>query len=144
MRLETFEAIELPARLRQLLMAHARGALPEEAVGLLGGHGCRVSVVQPLPNLGPRWTFLADPYAQYRAERALARAGAAILGIYHSHPGGGAQLSPLDLAVARYRSCVHVVVALDADPGGREELRAYTVANGRVSDVELVVVPAPT
>jgi proteasome lid subunit RPN8/RPN11 len=117
--------------------------MPQEAVGLLGGKDGRVSVVHPLPNIGPRWTFLADPFAQYRAERTLARAGAELLGIYHSHPGGGVQLSPLDLVVARYRSCVQVVVALDPEIGGREELRAYRVENGRVTDVQMVIIPSP-
>jgi proteasome lid subunit RPN8/RPN11 len=117
--------------------------MPEEAVGLLGGNDGCVSVVRPLPNIGPRWTFLADPFAQYHAERALARAGAAILGIYHSHPGGGAQLSPLDIVVARCRSCVHIVVALDPDEGSRVEIRAYRVENDRVSNVRSVDMPPP-
>jgi proteasome lid subunit RPN8/RPN11 len=116
--------------------------MPQEAVGLLGGKDGRVSVVRPLPNIGPRWTFLADPFAQYCAERALARAGADILGIYHSHPGGGVQLSPLDLVVAQHQSCVQVVVALDPEIDGRAELRAYRVENGRVSDVRLVIIPS--
>jgi proteasome lid subunit RPN8/RPN11 len=137
------ETIELPATLWKHLVAHARTAIPQEAVGLLGGNAGRISVVRPLPNIGPRWTFLADPLAQYRAERALARAGTEMLGIYHSHPGGGVQLSPLDLVVAQHRSCIHVVVALNPEIGGGEVLRAYRVEDGDVSDVQIVVTPPP-
>jgi len=133
------EAIELPAELRESLVVHARLALPREAVGLLGGKDGRISSVTPLPNVGPRLTFLADPLAQYRAERMLARSGAEVLGIYHSHPGGGVQLSPLDLVFVRQRSCVHVVVALDPETGSGEELRGYRLQNDRVSGVEIVI-----
>jgi proteasome lid subunit RPN8/RPN11 len=108
-------------------VAHARAALPDEAVGLLVGSTGRPTAAIPLPNIAPRGEFLADPHAQYLAERSLRRDGAQLLAIYHSHPAGGTQLSPLDVKFGGERSCLHVVIALDPARPGDESVAAYAI-----------------
>jgi proteasome lid subunit RPN8/RPN11 len=122
------------------MVEHARAALPCEAVGLLGGSRAgRVELVLPVANIGASGTFLADPREQFLAEQELARAGAGLVAVYHSHPGGGTDPSPLDLAFARQRSCAHVVLAID--PPGRtgEELGAFAVRDSEAVEVEVRV-----
>ena len=115
-------------------VAHARVAYPAEAVGLLGGIADgRVTHLAPLPNLGRIGSFVADPRAQFEAERALDRLRLVPLGTYHSHPDGTPTLSRADRALAR-RSLVQLVIALDG--GDRVEARAYRVA----ADVRELVV----
>jgi [CysO sulfur-carrier protein]-S-L-cysteine hydrolase len=134
------QPLVLPRDTHRRMLDHAREALPMEAVGILGGHpNGRVFQAIPLPNLaGPR-AFLADPRSQYEAERRLRRLGLALLAIYHSHPGGGAQLSPADRAFATHLPVVHVVIALARTWRPREQIRAYRIREGVALEVGLCV-----
>jgi [CysO sulfur-carrier protein]-S-L-cysteine hydrolase len=119
------------------MLLHVRSVFPQEAVGLLGGTGSSVAQVLPLPNIARPGMFLADPRAQFLAERSLRDAGLTPVGIYHSHPKGGAQLSPADRIVAQLRpSVIHVVVAL-ASPTDVCEIRAFEMRGGRSVEVSV-------
>lgn len=125
---------------RDSILRHARAALPAEAVGVLGGRpdDGRAVVAVPLPNLaGTRPAFFADPRAQYEAEKELRRLGLTVLAAYHSHPGGGAALSPVDEAFAAYLPLAQVVIALARPRPPLEEMRAYRLEAGRTLEVEL-------
>ncbi len=118
------------------MLRHARQALPSEAVGILGGDvDGRVQIAIPLPNLAGYRGFVADPLAQYRAERTLSAHGLAQLGVYHSHPGGGVQLSPLDCSLAS--PTVQVVIALGCEHHVGAEIRAYRVSGGSAAEVAI-------
>jgi len=132
------EVIRLTSDLYRAMVDHAYAVLPAEAVGLLGGPVPGYATLRiPLPNRAGQKTFLADPFEQFKAERRLAELGLQLIAIYHSHPSGGAQLSPLDLVFARKRACLHIVIALDrvALPG--EEMRAYQLMENRAVEVEM-------
>ena len=131
--------IEVPSRLWRQVLVHARATLPQEAVGFLAGsEGC-VTTVIPLPNIAPSGQFLADPHAQYRAERQIQQQEINLLAIYHSHPSGGTQLSPLDVKFANERGCLHIVIALDPARPGHERRAAYEVANGGTRTAEIAI-----
>lgn len=96
------------------VLAHCAELSPREAVGLLGGRsgGGAVAVALPLVNIASSdRVFIADPYSQYRAFHQLESDGHDLLGIYHSHPGGGLEPSPDDVAYARKWPCAQVIVA---------------------------------
>jgi proteasome lid subunit RPN8/RPN11 len=133
-------AIKLPLVLYQRLVNHARSALPMEAVGLLGGRQEGTATVAiPLPNLaGPR-AFWADPLAQFKAERQLEQSGLQLVAIYHSHPGGGTQLSPLDLAFAQERPCIQIVIALERLHQSGEEIRAYQILGDSAIEIDIQI-----
>lgn len=134
------EGICLTAAVHAAIIAHARSALPAEAVGLLGGPAPDYGTLNlPLPNRLGQQAFWADPFAQFKAERQLAALGLQLVAVYHSHPGGGAQLSPLDLLFARKRACLQLVIALARPHLPGEEVRAYRVADNRVVAVEVRV-----
>lgn len=111
--------LRIAASVHAAMLAHCRRDLPSEAVGLLSGRGGAVERIDELPNIAPpphdRRAFLADPYRQFLAERAIAAAGMRPIAVYHSHPDGGAALSPEDLAVLGPRPLLQVVIALSPD-----------------------------
>ena len=64
--------LRLLARVYGRLVSHVRAVLPDEGVGILGGsEDGQVLEAIPLPNLGGPRAFLADPHAQFLAERRL-------------------------------------------------------------------------
>lgn len=123
-------ALQLPRSVYDELVRHAREAMPAEAVGLLGGTATAARLAIPLPNVaGPvagSRAFLADPRAQFLAERRLTAAGLRITAIYHSHPGGGPVLSAADRELAAsWPGVLHVVIAVARPSGRPDEIRAY-------------------
>ena len=93
----------LPATALDRLHALARAAAPAECCGLLIGRdtadGRRVTALAPVPN-DTRERY-AIPAARFLATERHARAqGTHVCGVYHSHPAGPAQPSPLDVALA--------------------------------------------
>jgi proteasome lid subunit RPN8/RPN11 len=113
---------------RQEMLQHAREVLPMEAVGLLGGDADgRVLLVKPLMNLAGLRSFLADPFEQFQAERSIKQSGMSLIAVYHSHPGGGPQLSMDDIAFAIPRPVLHVIVALSRPHALADEIRAYWI-----------------
>ena len=134
--MEAVEELVLSREARDCVAAHARGVYPDEAVGLLGGTaGGKVAYVAPLPNLAAGGAFLADPRAQFEAERAFLRLELVALAAYHSHPDGTPTLSRSDRVLA-HPSLIQLVVAIGGE--GRVDMRAYQVA-GSVREVPLRV-----
>ncbi len=131
-------ALKLSLDLYGSLIKHAHAALPMEAVGLLGGHpDGSATLAIPLLNLAVPRAFLADPLAQFKAERQLKQSGLHLLAIYHSHPGGGSQLSPEDIVFAQRWPCPQIVIALERPYQSGEEIRAYQVLRHDVTEVEI-------
>jgi proteasome lid subunit RPN8/RPN11 len=131
--------LRVPRPLMDDMIAHAGEALPNEAVGLLGGVDQQVQRRIALPNvLGP-YTFLVDPYAQYQALRQLQTAALQPLAIYHSHPAGGVRPSEDDLHFASRLPYVQVIIALGRPNNLRVEIAAFKVTGPMVRDVALDV-----
>jgi proteasome lid subunit RPN8/RPN11 len=135
------DGIRLTSDVYRAIVGHAYMVLPAEAVGLLGGpvQGYATHSIS-LSNRAGQRAFLADPFDQFKAERHLARLGLQLVAVYHSHPGGGTQLSPLDLVFGRQRTCLQVVIALDRVDLPGEETRAYRVIENMAVEVEMHIV----
>jgi proteasome lid subunit RPN8/RPN11 len=123
------------------MIAHAGEAIPHEAVGLLGGVDGTVRRRVPLPNLLGVGAFLVDPYAQFRALRALRADGLEPLAIYHSHPAGGVRPSGDDLRFASRLPYVQLIVAIARPHDPAVEIAAYDVTPTAVRAVALAVTP---
>jgi proteasome lid subunit RPN8/RPN11 len=126
----------------EIVHRHARDVMPKEAVGILGGYpDGRVVKIIPLPNRAHDcFSFYADPYAQYCAEKEIESNGLKIIGIYHSHPRGAASLSQDDLYFAKEWRCAHVVVAVHS--AGSPVMKAYHLQRGRPVEIQVRVQPA--
>lgn len=103
------------------LVALAEGSPGAEVCGLLVRGEAGEVEPWPVPNVSPTpvRSFELSPLALLDALRRLDRGGGLLVGVYHSHLGGGAGLSARDLEGALVdgtpvlRGCAQVVVALE-------------------------------
>ncbi len=108
--------VALPADLRAAILAAARAAHPHECCGLLEGEwegdAARVTALHPARNLSPdAMHFEIDPADHIAAQKAARANGTAIIGCYHSHPGGRAEPSGADLAGAGEEKFLWLIAA---------------------------------
>lgn len=93
--------MEIPAKALALIEAEAKAAFPKEACGFLVGKKGGDFILETIsaPNLFPGPDqFLIDPEFHLKTQRELRDQGLAIIGVYHSHPGGDSTPSPQDRA----------------------------------------------
>ncbi len=120
--------VELPAALADGIREAARAASPAECCGLVEGvrqgRTFRVTALHPAGNLSAdAHRFEIDPRDQFAAQRAARDRGAAIIGCYHSHPGGSAEPSAADLAGAGEDNFLWLIA-------GGDSLRAFVYLDG--------------
>jgi proteasome lid subunit RPN8/RPN11 len=97
----------------QMLLMESINAFPEEACGLLLGHGSSIEQILPARNIHPTpgTHFEIDPQVLVDAHRAARSGGPEVLGYYHSHPDGPAEPSAIDRAMASGDGRVWAIVA---------------------------------
>lgn len=80
------------------ILDHAAAASPDEACGIVVGHGDRVTAAVPAANVAarPAAAFEIDPATLLRVHRECRAGGDAVLGWYHSHPNGDGEPSAVD------------------------------------------------
>ncbi|MGC4250069.1 MAG: M67 family metallopeptidase [Sphingobium sp.] len=84
-----------------------------EVCGLLLGGDGRIEEIRPAANVAadPVRHFELDPAALIAAHRAARAGGPAVIGHYHSHPGGIAAPSAIDAACAVPDGSLWLIVA---------------------------------
>jgi proteasome lid subunit RPN8/RPN11 len=104
--------IVIASELLEEILGHAAAELGTEVCGLLLGRNDRITAVRPAANVAaePTRAFELDPAVLIAAHRAARAGGDAILGHYHSHPGGDPRPSSCD-AVAAAAGELWLVVA---------------------------------
>lgn len=123
----------------ELLVAHAREALPDECCGLLVGSADCVEEAVPARNVRASPTrYEVDAADHFAVIRRVRREGREIVGAYHSHPSTAAAPSPTDIAEAYDDSLLYVIVSL-RDPR-RPDVRGFRITAGQVGEVPLVAV----
>jgi len=123
------------------MIDHAREEAPVEACGILAGKEGRVVEVHRARNADCSPTsYRLDPEEQYRIFVDIEDKGLDIVGIYHSHPASPAVPSSVDLEQAYYPEAIYLVISL-VDPV-KPEVRAFTIANGEISEKEILTVTA--
>ena len=125
--------LHLPERLPEHLQTHAAETAPDECVGLLFGHGERITQIQPLTNASstPRTRFYAPPQELFAALKEADDRGETLIGSYHSHPESSAWPSSTDLEATG--GAVMLIV-------GQDDVKAFRVKNGEAEELELRVV----
>lgn len=124
------------------MLAHVQEALPNEGVGLLAGPKAgQVTMVVPLHSSGGPMHFFVEPYVQYLGEKRIKDRNLQLLAIYHSHPGGCANLSDLDLCFAKNWDCLQVVIANAGPEGHPVGIRAFRVFSGMAIPIGFQVIP---
>lgn len=94
--------VAISSALLAALIREAAAAAPLEACGLLFGESDRIDAVRSARNVAadPARHFEIDPATLIHALRAEREGGAAVIGYWHSHPGGVAAPSATDAAMA--------------------------------------------
>lgn len=129
----TTPAVRLPERLRKEIVAHCVGQLPYEACGLLGMAGGEVVTIYPTANADASPTSFTVPPTEHMDALVDAEAKGLVLGgVFHSHPGGRATMSAVDIARALEPEWVYVVVGLE---NGEPEFGAF-MSDG--SEIEII------
>jgi proteasome lid subunit RPN8/RPN11 len=120
--------VVLPGALRDQFLREARAVHPHECCGLIEGvreeQTFRITALHPAHNLaGVPDRFDIDPQDQFAAHKAARAGGHAIVGCYHSHPGGRAEPSAADLAGAGEENFLWLIA-------GSGEINAFVYALG--------------
>lgn len=114
--------LTLPQALRAGIEAQARAAYPRECCGLLegvrDGTVAQVLALHPARNIAIRNDrFEIHPGDHFAALKAARAHGRAIIGCYHSHPGGAAAPSVTDRAGAVEENFLWLIAAPRAKEG---------------------------
>ncbi len=126
--------LTLPPAMEAQIAAHAAAEFPRECCGLLEGRrdGDRIAILglHPARNVADRPDrFEIHPEDHFAALKAARMRGHAIIGCYHSHPGGAARPSAVDLAGAGEEEFLWLIAALaDAEDPARLAGFVYAAA----------------
>lgn len=130
----------MPANLVAGLVAHARAAMPNEAVGVAGGRDGAIAALYPLHNTAQsNERYTVDPVEQMAAYREMAEAGLECVAVYHSHPETPARPSVTDVAEAYDPDVAYVIVSLAA---AEPSVRAFRIEDGEVGELSITTTPA--
>lgn len=113
------------------LRSHCAAAAPEEACGLLVGEAGRILRAEPAENVAEdrRRRFEVDPRLLLRLHRELRGGPHGLVGVYHSHPEGRAEPSPVDLAKALDPELLWLIVGADG------ETRLWSIVEGAAREI---------
>jgi len=131
----------------QAIIDHCNAGYPDEACGILAGRDGRVEKVYSMTNARPGpVSYEMDPEEQFRVMQDIRQSGLEMISVFHSHPGGHAYPSSVDVEKAywpgtqlpNYPEAVYVIVSLmeRADP----YVKGYTISGGTILEVPLTVV----
>jgi proteasome lid subunit RPN8/RPN11 len=121
------------------IVAHALDERPNECCGLLIGtadiieHAVRARNAKRSPT-----RFQVEPADHFAAIRRARSARMEVIGAYHSHPNGPSCPSETDRTRLTDPSMFHVIVSL---AHGTRTVRAFYIADGNYTPLELVPVP---
>lgn len=138
---------ELPAAIREAIIAQVNAEYPNEACGLIVGDraaadGGRALRYVPAHNAAASpYRYVIDPMDLYRISVELDEADQVFWGIVHSHTHSPAVPSPTDVGLAFYPDALFILVSLsqdEADPEtGRAGIRAWRIVDGGTFEVAL-------
>jgi proteasome lid subunit RPN8/RPN11 len=130
--------LRIPRAAYRLALDHLKNSYPHEGCGLMAGKGSRVLRIYNVDNrLASPSAYEMDPQQQLEAMLDLEEHGWDLLAIFHSHPGGPAAPSTVDLSTAYYPEAVYVIVSF-VNPD-RPVSKAFTIGEGRIEEIPLKV-----
>ena len=128
--------IEIPADIRDQLVAHAIEGLPNEACGLLAGRGSRAERFYPMRNADDSpVTYRLDPKEQLVTFEEIEEKEWDIVGIFHSHTHTEAYPSETDRRQAFYPDAHYLLVSLQ--DRHNPVLRGFTIRDGVIAEQEV-------
>lgn len=132
------ESIKVRAEILQQMLAHARREPRIECCGLLAGRDGVISAIFPATNaLSSATAYEIDPRELFELFRYLRKKELTHLGQYHSHLSTENVPSPRDIEQAGYPDHAYFIVTLL--PDAPKPIRAFSIRDGRVKDIDIVV-----
>jgi proteasome lid subunit RPN8/RPN11 len=128
--------VAISRSVRRAMLAHARRERPRECCGLLVGDRDGVRYAVAMANIAPGNTrYRVDDRAHLELRRSLRTFAPAleILGVYHSHPAGSADVSPTDIAESMYPDWIYVIVGLEPRPA----VRAFRIRKSAARELRI-------
>ena len=129
--------ISLTKGVLDLIIAHAKKDLPNEACGYLAGRDGVVSLSYILTNIdhSPEH-FSFDPAEQFQAVKDARSKGLQILANYHSHPVTPSRPSQEDIRLAFDPDISYIIISLaDVVP----VVKSFQIVNGLVTNEEIII-----
>lgn len=131
--------LEIPKKVHEDMVAHAKNVYPQEACGFLVGKDKRASYFLPIENMDHSTvTYTMDPKQQLKAFKQISADGQDLLGIFHSHVASAPEPSQTDRRQAFYPEVSYLIVSL-ADMN-RPELKSYKIVADEVTAEEIRIV----
>ena len=131
------EPIRIRADILQKMLEHARSEPRIECCGLLAGRDGVITHIFPAANaLASATAYEIDPRELFRLFKTLRAEGLTHLGHYHSHVASENVPSPTDIEQAGYPDHTYFIVSLLE--GAPEPIRAFSIRDGIVSELEIV------
>ena len=133
-------SIRVQKKILEAMLAHARVDESRECCGLLAGKKETISKIFSGGNVAaqPATTYEIAPSELFDFMKQMRAAQLDFLGIYHSHPTTENEPSPTDVARAYYPNVAYFILSPRA--GAVKPVRAFTIANGAVTELKIDVV----
>lgn len=134
------EAIKIRGGTLAQISSHARSRAAEECCGLLAGRDGQITRVFSATNAAsdPATSYEIAPKELFQLMREIRAAELELLGIYHSHPAGVNEPSARDIEQAYYPAAAYFI--LSPREGGEQNVRAFTIRDGRAEELRIQVV----
>ena len=122
------------------ILSHLQAEYPLEACGILAGKAGEVVQLYPITNqLKSPTTYEMEPQQQLAAMLAIEDKGWEMTAVYHSHPQGPETPSATDITQAYYPDVIQLIISLQER--SQPVMRAFRIVNGRVTEIDIVVLP---
>jgi len=129
--------LNIPRSIYEDMLSHARSGGPIEVCGILAGRGETVEKIYRGTNVDFSPTsYQFPPQEQFFIQKNIRSSGLEMLAIYHSHPSGGAYMSPKDRELAVWE-VVYIVIGL---PNGEPGCKGFLVKEGEIQETKLEIV----
>ena len=121
------------------LLAEARANPNIECCGLLAGCDAVISAILPAKNaLQSPKAYEIAPQELFDLFRRIRSEGLEHLGIYHSHPNGENDPSPLDIELSFYPDTAYLIISMR--PAASRPIRAFRIVDGQARELSLQIV----
>jgi proteasome lid subunit RPN8/RPN11 len=131
--------VKIARSLLDEIVAHARDDVPNECCGMVAGRNGEATRVHRARNAeASPFRYVIHPQDQFRITMQIEDDGEEIAAIYHSHTKTAAEPSQTDINLAEnWPDPVYLICSLAE--AKEPSLRAFSIREGRVSELELEV-----
>ena len=133
--------MKISAQMYEEMVSHALEDAPDECCGMVSARdGEAVALYRITNSAHSPLKYVMDPAEQFRVEIGeIDDKGLDVGIVYHSHTRSAPYPSQTDINLAYHPDAIYVIVGVkDRD---NPEVKAYTIRDGQIGEVELTVGP---